>query len=351
MMEALAEDSRSLPVKDQVSLHFALANAYEDLGRYASAFRQLLAGNALQRQQIAYHEGATVGLFGRIRAVFDSELMRTHQNVGARSSKPVFIVGMPRSGTTLVEQILASHPQVFGAGELTTFADAVVSIGAVETWSEAFPQGCLTWLPARLRQLGARYLAQVERLAPDAARITDKMPWNYLHLGLIHLALPDAAIIHVVRNPLDTCVSCFSKLFAGGNDYSYDLAELGRYYRHYQALMAHWRDVLPPGSVLDVHYEDVVADLEGQARRIVAYCGLEWDARCVAFHQTERPVRTASMAEVRRPIYTSSVSRWRRYEALLGPLLAEIAPSVPSKAPGGSGVTHKPAPASAPTGP
>ena len=176
------------------------------------------------------------------------------------------------------------------------------------------------------RRLGAIYADQLARLAPGALRITDKMPSNFIYAGLIHLALPQAAMIHVVRDPVDTCVSCFTKLFVEGQAYAYDLAELGRYYRHYQVLMAHWRAVLPPGRMLEVRYEEIVADLDGVARRIVAHCGLEWDARCLDFHRSERLVRTASAAQVRRPIYTSSVGRWRRYEAFLAPLLAELAP-------------------------
>jgi hypothetical protein len=150
------------------------------------------------------------------------------------------------------------------------------------------------------------------------------MPSNYYFAGLVHLALPNAKIIHIMRDPVDTCVSCFSKLFSAEQNHTYDLAELGRYYRRYEQLMAHWRRVLPEGRMLDVRYEDVVADLEGQARRIIAYCGLPWDDRCLSFHATDRPVRTASATQVRQPIYTSAVGRWKAYEQFLGPLLKEL---------------------------
>ena len=166
--------------------------------------------------------------------------------------------------------------------------------------------------------------AEIERSAPAAAHITDKVPGNFIFAGLIHLALPDAPIIHAVRDPIDTCLSCFSKLFVAKQNHTYDLAELGRYYRHYQALMAHWRGVLPVGRILDVRYEDVVSDLEGQARRIVAHCGLDWDPRCLAFHETERPVRTASATQVRQPIYSDSVGCWRVHKSFLAPLLSEL---------------------------
>jgi hypothetical protein len=181
------------------------------------------------------------------------------------------------------------------------------------------------WLDAAaLRQVGARYVAALRKLAPDSRRVTDKMPSNFFFAGLIHLALPNAPIIHTVRDPVDTCVSCFSKLFTAEQNHTYDLAELGRYHKRYQRLMAHWHSVLPAGRILDVRYEDVVADLEGQARRIIAHCGLEWDARCLDFHQTERPVRTASATQVRQPIYSSAVGRARAYEPYLGPLLQEL---------------------------
>jgi len=179
-----------------------------------------------------------------------------------------------------------------------------------------------------LRRLGADYLDRVGAAAPHAERIVDKMPLNFRYVGLIHLALPRARIIHTLRDPVDTCLSCFSILFAGDQPYSYDLAELGRYHAGYQALMAHWRRVLPDGVMLEVDYEDVVDDLEAQARRIVAHCGLDWQDACLAFHRTQRAVRTASVLQVRQPIHRGSVGRWRHYAHLLQPLLAalDIAP-------------------------
>jgi hypothetical protein len=179
---------------------------------------------------------------------------------------------------------------------------------------------------SQLRDLGALYLKKLLPRAPGAARIVDKMPANFRYAGLIHLALPDAVIIHAIRDPVDTCVSCFCVHFTKGQLHTYDLAELGRYYRHYQELMAHWHRVLPPGRVIDVRYEDLVDDLEGVARRIIAGCGLPWDPRCLAFHRNERPVRTASVMQVRQPVYRSSVGRWRRYQNFLGPLFAALAP-------------------------
>jgi hypothetical protein len=204
---------------------------------------------------------------------------------------------------------------------------------AMQPQSARFPASVSEMSAQRFGDLGALYLDKVLPRAANALRITDKMPANFLFAGLIHLALPDAIIIHAVRDPLDTCVSCFSVHFTIGQPYSYGLAELGRYYRHYAALMDHWRRVLPPGRIIDVRYEDLVGDLERTARRLIAQCGLPWHARCLDFHRTERLVRTASAVQVRRPIYQTSVGRWRAFEKFLGPLVAELsqpdAPIIP----------------------
>jgi hypothetical protein len=178
----------------------------------------------------------------------------------------------------------------------------------------------------QLRQLGEAYLASLPALEEGQVRITDKMPKNFFHIGLIRLILPNARIVHTVRDPVDTCLSCFTRSFTRGQPFSYDLAELGRYYRQYYELMAHWRSVLPAGAMLDFCYEGTVERFEEQARRLVEFCGLPWDERCLNFHETSRRVATASNVQVRRPLYRTSVERWRRYEAQLGPLLAELEP-------------------------
>lgn len=323
-MEEMAANSASLPSESRVHLHFALAKAYADVGRHADAFHQWLDGNALKRRQVDYCESTMLGTMDRARAVFTPQLLQRFQDKGSPSRLPIFIVGVPRSGTTLVEQILASHPDVFGGGELNYFGAAVNAIRRDRTASRPYPDLPLDMASRDFGELGERYVAAIRSLAPAAMRITDKMPGNFIFLGLIHLALPNAVIIHTRRDPLDTCVSCFSKLFVEEQNHTYDLAELGRYYRSYQELMAHWNRVLPAGRILDVQYEDVVGDLEGQARRIIAHCGLAWDARCLAFHQTERTVRTFSAAQVRQPIYSHSVGRWRPYAAFLEPLFAGL---------------------------
>jgi tetratricopeptide (TPR) repeat protein len=323
-MEQLAQDQATLDGEERIQLHFALGKAFADLARYGRSFRHLLAGNTLKRQQITYDETTVLGEFGRIRAVFTPTLMTDRRGQGEPSSAPVFIVGLPRSGTTLVEQILASHPKLHGAGELTDFHDAVVRLAVREGVLQPYPELVSNLTGPNLREIGADYLARVRGLAPSAERITDKMPGNFLAAGLIHLALPNARIIHTQRDPIDTCVSCFSTLFAADHPHAYDLGELGRYYRAYAALMGHWRDVLPEGIMIDVQYETLVTDFEPQARRIVAHCGLDWDDACLAFHRTQRPVRTASMVQVRQPIYQSSIGRWRPYRSWLEPLLAAL---------------------------
>jgi len=327
---ALATDAALLSMEDRIDLHFELAKIHEDSGRFGEAFAQWLAGNALKRRQVAYNEAATFDWLDRVRKVFSADLIRARSGCGDPSSVPVFILGMPRSGTTLVEQILASHPHVFGAGELPLLAQTIASAGNATPCPVGFPEMALGMTSGQFRRLGADYVRELARRAPGAARITDKMPHNFRFAGFIHLILPKATIIHTVRDPLDTCVSNFATLFAAQQDHTYDLAELGRYYRRYQELMAHWRRVLPPGQILDVRYEDIVTDLEGAARRIVAHCGLDWDARCLDFHRTERIVRTTSATQVRQPLYKNSVERWRRYERFLGPLLAELGPAASS---------------------
>ena len=324
-MEQLIRNLASVPEQERVDLQFALAKAYADLKQHERSFRHLLAGNKLKRVQIGYDEAAATDYMQRIRTVFDAELLSAKAGGGEPAPTPVFIVGMPRSGTTLIEQIIASHPKAVGAGELFDLDNIVHSLAGLDGGALSFPEVVITMSGEQLRQVGARYVAAIRTLAPMATRVADKMPYNFHFCGLIHLALPNARIIHARRDPIDTCLSCFSIKFHGdGNAFTYDLGELGRFYCAYEILMAHWRAVLPPGFLLEVHYEEVVGDLEKQARAIVAHCGLEWDDACLAFHKTRRPVRTSSLAQVRKPIYRSSVGRWRPYREQLRTLLDEL---------------------------
>jgi tetratricopeptide (TPR) repeat protein len=322
-MQHLAGRMKSLNAEDQIGLHFALGKACADIGDHQQSFQHLLQGNALKRHEFVEHDEARLlARFARIEAVFSAELFNDKRTAGNPSSVPVFIIGMPRSGTSLVEQILASHPGVFGAGERYELGDLAQAIAGAE--GAEFPEAVAAMPGEALDALGTSYLDAIGPLAPAATRITDKMPGNFFHAGLIHLALPNARIIHTCRDPRDTAMSCFSTLFAMGHPHTYDLAELGRYIRAYENLMAHWRRVLPEGAMLEVQYETLVGDLETEAKRIVAYCGLEWDDACLSFHKTKRPVRTASVIQVRQPIYNSSVGRWQPYEKELQPFLRAL---------------------------
>ncbi len=313
-----------LAASQALQIHFGLAKALEDCGDYVRAFEHLRRGNDLKRRQINYDEPATTTFFKRMTSVFDSSLFARFQGQGDPSPVPIFVLGMPRSGSTLIEQILASHPQIHGAGELQDLQVATLAVLGCSGKGVPFPE-CVPGLDGvTLRRIGQTYLARLPALADGKVRMVDKLPANFLRIGLIHLVLPNARIIHTTRHPIDTCVSCYSRLFPAGQEFSYDLAELGRYYRCYTELMAHWRRVLPPGTILDVSYEDVVDDLPGQARRLIDYCGLPWDDRCINFHRTNRPVKTASAVQVRKPLFRSSLQRWRNYEADLGPLLREL---------------------------
>lgn len=322
-LEALAASETKVPEAKAPHLHFALAKALEDVQDYPRAFEHLRIGNSLKRSQIEYNEAATLDLFHRIVTVFDRGLLERRSASGDPSSVPVFVLGMPRSGSTLVEQILASHPQIHAAGELEYLEKAIHQLSAGDP-PAAFPECVRALDHIGLRQLAQAYLASLPAAAKGASRIVDKLTGNFLNIGLIRMMLPNARIIHTMRDPVDTCMSCYSRLFTGGLPFTYDLAELGRYYRGYQKLMAHWRAVLPPGGMLEVSYENVVHDLEGEARRLISYCGLPWDGRCLFFHQTKRLVKTASAVRVRQPLTGESIGRWQKYEAGLDPLLIEL---------------------------
>jgi len=229
----------------------------------------------------------------------------------------VFVLGMPRSGTTLIEQILASHPFVHGAGELKRLPSLIDGTGS-------FPASVRDRTPAQLKAMGEAYLAQVAPMAAGARHVVDKMPSNFMRAGMIRLILPDARIIHCRRDPVDTCLSCYTKLFADEQAFTYNQTEVGRFHRAYQTLMAHWRAVLPASHFLEVDYEAVVDDLEREARRMLEFLGLPWDEAVLRFHETERPVRTASVNQVRQPLYRSSSGRWRAHAAQLKPLLAAL---------------------------
>jgi tetratricopeptide (TPR) repeat protein len=325
-LENLAENAATLDADGQIALHFALGKAFGDLGEYERSFHHLRDGNAQKRAQLTYDEKDMLGLLERIRTTFTPALMQQKSGGGDASDAPVFIVGMPRSGTTLVEQILASHSSVLGAGEIETFYQSILRFRHRNGVATSFPDMIPTIAPDALRDLGSDYVQSIRSMAPAAGRIVNKLPLNFKYVGLIHLALPNARIIHVRRDPIDTCFSCFSLLFTGNQSFTYDLGELARYYRGYAALMDHWRSVLPPGVMIEIQYEDLVADIEGQTRAIVDHCALPWEDACLAFHKTRRSVKTASAVQVREPVYRTAVGRWRPYESFLQPLIEALSP-------------------------
>ena len=304
---ALNELSGKAVGQDRAFLHYALGKCCDDRGEYEKAYAHFSEGAKAKRAMLEYRADRAAERFARIARDFDEETMAGLLGAGDPSDLPVFVLGMPRSGTTLVEQIIASHPGVQAGGELPDL------LCIVERNREGSQR-------EKIAGWGKEYIRALEARAPSARRITDKMPANFFAIGLIHAMLPHAKIIHVRRSPLDTCLSCYTQLFRRAHEYSYDLSELGRYYAGYAALMEHWRNIMPEGSFLEVDYEDVVADIEGQARRMIEHCGLEWSDACLGFYENARPVQTASMMQVRNPVYSSSVGRWRNYEPCLGQL-------------------------------
>jgi hypothetical protein len=251
--------------------------------------------------------------------IYSPEFMARMPRASIRSERPVFIVGMVRSGTSLVEQILASHPAVYGAGELPDIIQTVLSLHTVLGTEQHYPQ-CLSKLTQEKTDwLAQQYLGHLASLSPDAARVIDKMPGNFMHLGFIELLFPGARIIHCMRDPLDTCLSAYFQDFSRTHQYSYDLSNLGAFYREYLRVMQHWREVLKL-PMLEVRYEELVANQEAVTRRMVEFCGLEWDERCMQFHKAKRYVATASYDQVRQPLYNKSAGRWKHYERFLEPL-------------------------------
>ncbi|PLX35226.1 MAG: hypothetical protein C0605_10885 [Hyphomicrobiales bacterium] len=318
-----SHEQAALGSEARMHLAFGLGKAFEDLGRNDEAFAYLseanrikygLRGAALEQESEAFFEA--------LKQVFTPELLARHQGAGCADAAPIFILGMPRSGTSLIEQVLASHHRVYGGGELPLLPTLV---------RERSGEGAIPFLhslddaaPELFRAMGEAYAAGLHDLAPQARFITDKRPLNFIHIGLIRLILPRAKIIHCVRAAEDICFSIYKSYFPSRNfQFGDDLIALGTYYNRYRDLMRHWQQLLP-GDILDLRYEEMIADQRGQTERLLAFCGLEWDEACLEFHKTRRPVRTASAEQVRQPIYASSLARWRRFEAHLTPLLERL---------------------------
>jgi hypothetical protein len=306
---------------------FALAKSREDAGAHAEAFALYAEANATQRMRVEYDPVETETSHTRIHAVIDAGLFERHgRPADPGQPVPIFIVGLPRSGSTLVEQILASHPLVDGTAELFEIS-RIASALSRRFPGQHYPEALSRLDTDALAELGRTYLDRTRRHRTGRPFFTDKMPNNFAAIGLIRLILPQAVFVDARRHPLDSCLGCFRQHFAMGQAFTYDLVELGEFYLEYRRMMAHWQAVLP-GAVLELRYEDMVRDQEAQTRRLLAHCGLPWEPRCLSFHETRRAVRTASSEQVRQPIYDSSVDYWTRYRAELAPLIEIIGPAL-----------------------
>ena len=318
------------PDSERLLLGFALGKIFDDLGRYDEAFGYLLEGNRLKRQTGHFSIAQSVQQFENLKRALGRDFSERHREHASPDATPIFIVGMPRSGTTLVEQILASHPDVFGAGEvdyLKTVTDA-----AERQTRKMFPLGLETLAPGSLRDATDTYLAKLKTGAGGAARVTDKLPHNFLRVGLIVGLMPNAKVIHCARDPLDNCLSIFQHHFSMHHGYASNLEELGQYYRLYLDLMNYWHEQFPQ-RVYRLSYEQLTADMDAEVRALLDYCDLPFHADCLNFHKTERVVNTPSAAQVRQPMYRNAVARWKNYERHLQPLQRALAGDMPAQQP------------------
>ena len=337
-------DNPDISIGLRIGLNFSLGEMLERRHRDDEAFSAFARGNELRRANLIepLEAPATIsimppgararterpekaaaqhaGWIGFVQSVFTPEFFDKHAGAGSSSDAPIFIVGMPRSGSTLLEQILSSHPKVQGLGESHALFDTIRG---------QYPVGPASDGPSHFRDVAQAYLKRQHGMGwKSAPRVIDKMLANYMFVGMIHLMFPKAVILHSVRDPVDTCLACYRQLFRTGQEFTYDLKDLGEHYIRYRQTMDHWAKVLP-GRVIDISHEALVADPEVQIRALVQACGLKWDEACLSFHKTERAVRTASVAQVRQPIFKTSVERWRRYEKHLGPLFDALGPYAP----------------------
>ena len=333
-MLRLEKNSKKLDQTTLAQLKFALAKTFYDLKEYDISFERYAEGNEIKKKLHAFHPEQLEDFIQNIRNIFTPAFVKNLEGKGDPSKRPIFIVGMPRSGTSLVEQILSSHPEVFGAGELKNFYEALGAQSSVvlpdlrsdmqqvdSASTSVLAERCLT--PDFMKNTGARYLESLKALDNSKPRLTDKMPFNFIWVGFIRLALPNAKIIHCTRDPVDTGLSIWRQNFTDIIPWACDQKQIAQYYKSYKRMMDFWH-ALFPGQIYEANYETIVGDQESQTRKLLEFCDLSWDERCLAFHESERQVKTASLAQVRQPIYADSVKAWKKFENHLRPLIDEL---------------------------
>jgi tetratricopeptide (TPR) repeat protein len=316
----------SIADDEAIHLHYALGNIYDANELHEQAFENYHKANALTRKALDYDPTAHAAYIDSLIDTYTAQYFKEKIGYGIDSMVPVFVVGMPRSGTTLVEQIISCHPQIHGAGELSLISNCERAIANRTDLPSAYPESMRLITSSGVHDLADQYLGYLATFSRSQVRIVDKMPDNFLRLGLIRTLFPNARVIHCRRNARDTCLSVYFQYFQTANEYAFDLEELGRYYLDYERLMRHWRSVNLPG-ILEIQYEDLVTNQEVVSKQLIEHLELDWDSRCLDFHKNMRPVRTSSVVQVRQPMYTDSIGKWKKYENHLGPLTSILAES------------------------
>lgn len=311
---------------DLMELNFALGKYHDNRSDYAGAFKHYQTANQIRRKQVNYDPRFNSQSVGRLISAFNQGFLQQTKKFGAVSSLPVFIIGMPRSGTTLVEQIISSHPKVYGAGELSFLHTIEKKIDENTAGNNRYPESISSLTEADVKKYAEEYLSKISVYADESTLVVDKMPANFSRVGIIKLLFPDARIIQCIRCPEDICTSIYLNYFPYGNEYSFDLAEIGKYYLDYDRLMSHWHN-LYPNEIYQVTYENLVNDIEGESRKLIKHLGLRWSKKCLDFYNLERSIRTTSNLQVRKPIYLDSVNRWKNYEPFLQPLISTLSES------------------------
>jgi tetratricopeptide (TPR) repeat protein len=315
--------NKNISAKQKATIAFTLGKIYSDIDEYDKAFENYKQGNELRKtiNKVTFNEDEYAAYINALIDTVDFDFLEERKGFGIESDLPVFIVGMPRSGTTLVEQIVSSHPLACGAGELTFINEAVAEL--FDPGETDFSKSIKAFDDKKSKKIARSYIEFLSSFSKSAGKITDKLPLNFVNLWFIKLLFPNAKILHCGRDPIDTCLSCYFHDFEYDHPYKNDLKTLGFYYRMYEKIMGHWKSLFGR-DIMDVQYEKLVADPDSELKKIIAFCGLEWDEKCLEFYNNKRPVKTASYIQVRQKIYNSSVKRWKKYEKHLGDLISVL---------------------------